>query len=74
MERRSRRRRRSPADAQSFPEVLSATFVSSRDALQRARTELKEFADLLETDILPASIDVRLKEGFRDPGLGAQSR
>lgn len=55
------------ADAQSFPEVLSATFVSSRDALQRARTELKEFADLLEADILPASIDVRLKEGFRDP-------
>ena len=54
-------------DAQSFPEVLSATFVSSRDALQRARAELKEFADLLETDILPASIDVRLKEGFRDP-------
>jgi cell division transport system permease protein len=54
-------------DAQSFPEVLSATYVSSRDALQRARVELKEFADLLETDILPASIDVRLKEGFRDP-------
>lgn len=55
------------ADAQSFPEVLSATFVSQRDALQRARTELKEFADVLESDILPASIDVRLKEGFRDP-------
>src|SRR5262245_21868551 len=46
------------ADAQSFPEVLSATYVSSRDALQRARTELKEFSDLLESDILPASIDV----------------
>jgi cell division transport system permease protein len=54
-------------DAQSFPEVLSATLVSSREALERARRELAEFSDVLEADILPASVDIRLREGFRDP-------
>ncbi len=55
------------ADAQSFPEVQSATFVSPHDALDRARSELKEFADLLEPGILPSSVDVKLKDGYRDP-------
>jgi cell division transport system permease protein len=54
-------------DVQAFPEVLKAAFVSSRQALERARRELKEFSDVLEADILPASIDVKLKEGFRNP-------
>jgi cell division transport system permease protein len=54
-------------DALSFPEVGKANFVSPHDALERARNELKEFADVLEPGILPASIDVKLKDGYRDP-------
>ncbi|MFI5309691.1 MAG: cell division protein FtsX [Gemmatimonadales bacterium] len=54
-------------DIQSFPEVLSATFVTPEQALVRARRELGEFSDVFEAGILPASIDVHLKEGFRDP-------
>jgi cell division transport system permease protein len=54
-------------DVESFPEVLSATLVSPAEALERARRELGEFADVFESAILPASVDVRLKEGHRDP-------
>jgi len=54
-------------DAQSFPEVRSATLVSPEQALERARMELGEFSDVFEAAILPASIDVRLNEGFSDP-------
>jgi cell division transport system permease protein len=54
-------------DIGSFPEVASATFVTPEQALERARRELGEFSDVFEAGILPASIDVRLKEGFRDP-------
>jgi cell division transport system permease protein len=54
-------------DIASFPEVSSAKLVSSDDALARARHELGEFSDVFEAGILPASIDVKLKEGFRDP-------
>jgi cell division transport system permease protein len=54
-------------DIASFPEVSSATFVTPEQALERARRELGEFSDVFEAGILPASIDVRLKEGFRDP-------
>lgn len=54
-------------DVQSFPEVLTATMVSPAEALERARRELGEFADVFEKGILPASIDVRLREGRRDP-------
>jgi cell division transport system permease protein len=54
-------------DAQAFPEVLSATLVTPAEALERARRELQEFADVFESAMLPASIDVHLREGFRDP-------
>jgi len=54
-------------DAQAFPEVLSATLVTADEALQRARRELGEFSDVFDAAILPASIDVRLREGFRSP-------
>lgn len=54
-------------DIASFPEVSSVKLVSSDEALARARRELGEFSDVFEAGILPASIDVRLKEGFRDP-------
>ena len=54
-------------DIAAFPEVQSAKLVTPEQALARARRELGEFSDVFEAGILPASLDVRLKEGFRDP-------
>lgn len=54
-------------DVQSFPEVLTATLVTPAEALVRARRELGEFADVFEAGILPASVDIHLREGRRDP-------
>ena len=54
-------------DISAFPEVQSVDIVSKDQALARARKELKEFSDVFEAGVLPASIDVRLKPGFRDP-------
>lgn len=54
-------------DAGAFPEVQSADLVTAEAALVRAREELGEFSDIFDATILPASVDVRLREGFRDP-------
>ncbi len=54
-------------DIGAFPEVLSVRLVTPAQALERARRELGEFSDVFEEGILPASLDVRLKPGFRDP-------
>ncbi len=54
-------------DIGAFPEVLSVDIVSKDQALTRARRELSEFSDVFEAGVLPASIDVKLKPGFRDP-------
>ncbi len=54
-------------DVGSFPEVLKAEFVSKEQALVLARRELKEFREEFDASVLPASIDVRLKDGYRDP-------
>ena len=54
-------------DASAFPEVAQAGFVSPDSGLARAREELPEFRDVLDVAVLPASIEVRLKDGFRDP-------
>jgi len=54
-------------DIAAFPEVAAATLVTPADALARARRELGEFSDVFDANILPASIDIRLKPGFRDP-------
>ena len=48
-------------------EVESAKLVTQEEALARARKELGEFRDVFEPGVLPASIDIRLKPGFRDP-------
>ena len=56
-------------DIEAFPEVAAATYVSENDALSRAKAELVEFRDVLrelERNPLPASIEVKLKPGFRD--------
>lgn len=55
------------ADIATFPEVRSATVVTQSEALARAQRELGDFHDVFEGATLPASIDVRLKPGFRDP-------
>jgi cell division transport system permease protein len=54
-------------DIGSFPEVARAEGISQDQALERARTELGEFRDVFDATFLPASIEVRLKPGFRDP-------
>jgi cell division transport system permease protein len=56
-------------DITAFPEVQDVNYVSEEEALQRARAELVEFRDAyrdLQVNPLPASIEVRMKEGFRD--------
>ena len=56
-------------DIAAFPEVQDVSFVTEEQALERARAELVEFRDAyrdLATNPLPASIEVRLQEGFRD--------
>jgi len=54
-------------DIGAFPEAASVRLVTQVQALDRARRELGEFSDVFEEGILPASIEVRLKTGFRDP-------
>ena len=54
-------------DINAFPEVASVRYVSQEDALVRARKELGEFSDVFEPGVLPASIDIKLKPGIRDP-------
>jgi cell division transport system permease protein len=56
-------------DIAAFPEVQDVNYVSEEVALQRARTELVEFRDAyrdLQVNPLPASVEVRLKDGYRD--------
>jgi cell division transport system permease protein len=55
------------SDIASFPEVLRADLVTREEALKRAQAELGEFRDLFEGAVLPASIDLHLKPGQRDP-------
>ena len=50
-----------------YREVASSQIVSKEQALARARRELGEFSDVFEAGVLPASIDIRLKPGSRDP-------
>jgi len=54
-------------DIANYPEVLGTKTVSQDEALVRAKKELGDFRDVFEGAVLPASIDVRLKPGFRDP-------
>ena len=54
-------------DIARFPEVSSAQLVTQDDALKRAQAELGEFRELFEGAVLPASIDLRLHSGQRDP-------
>ncbi|HYC52674.1 MAG TPA: permease-like cell division protein FtsX [Gemmatimonadaceae bacterium] len=50
-----------------YAEVQGTTVITQAQALERARRELGEFRDVFEEGVLPASIDVRLRPGARDP-------
>jgi cell division transport system permease protein len=50
-----------------YPEVAKVEVVTQAQALERARKELGEFKDVFDEEFLPASLDVKLKPGFRDP-------
>jgi cell division transport system permease protein len=54
-------------DIGDFPEVAKVDYVSPEEALEHARRDLGEFSDVFEETILPASIDIRLRPGLRDP-------
>jgi cell division transport system permease protein len=54
-------------DIGEFPEVVRVEYVSKEQALARARKEMGEFADVFEAGVLPASIEVYLRSGMRDP-------
>lgn len=56
-------------DIGGFPEVLRVDYVSREKALERARKEMGEFADVFEAGVLPASIEVHLRPGMRSPAI-----
>ena len=56
------------ADIAAFPEVARVDYVSQEGALERARKDMGEFSDVFEEAMLPASLDIHLKAGLRDPG------
>jgi cell division transport system permease protein len=62
-------------DIEAFPEVESVHHITEAEALERARADLREFQDVfsdLETNPLPASLDIRLKPQFRDARNAAE--
>ncbi len=56
-------------DIGEFPEVGRVDYVSREKALERARKEMGEFADVFEAGVLPASIEVHLRPGMRSPAV-----
>ena len=54
-------------DLGTRPDVMRDEYIDKEQALARAREELGEFRDVFEAGFLPASLDVRMREGFRDP-------
>jgi cell division transport system permease protein len=55
------------ADISAYHEVAHVGYVSTDSALARAKRELGEFSDVFEPGILPASLEIQLKPGARDP-------
>ena len=48
-------------------DVLRVEYIDKDQALARAREELGEFKDVFEAGFLPPSLEVRLRDGFRNP-------
>lgn len=59
-------------DIGAYKEVARVEYVSPEQALERARKELGEFKDVFEAGFLPASIDIRMRDGYRDPSTVQQ--
>jgi len=62
-------------DIAAFPEVKDVEYVTEEQALGRARKELVEFRDAyrdLSVNPLPASFEVRLKDGYRNATAASQ--
>lgn len=58
------------SELRNQPEISAVTFVSKDSALARARRDLQDFAEVfrgLESNPLPASLEVGLEEGSRGP-------
>ncbi len=55
------------ADISAYREVVHVGYVSPDSALARAKRELGEFSDVFEPGVLPASLEIRLRPGARDP-------
>jgi cell division transport system permease protein len=57
-------------EIEALPEVLDVRFVSKTEALATAVRDLEEFREIymeLESNPLPASLEIRLREGHRSP-------
>jgi len=54
------------------PAVAEVGYVTPDSALARARAELEEFRDVMDGAFLPGSVELRLKEGQRDPQTVAE--
>ncbi len=48
-------------------DVQRVEYIDKEQALTRAREELGEFKDVFEAGFLPPSLEVRMREGYRDP-------
>lgn len=62
-------------DIAAFPEVKDVEYVTEEQALGRARKELVEFRDAyrdLSVNPLPASFEIRLKDGYRNATSAAR--
>ncbi len=59
-------------DIGDFPEVARVELVTPEEALERARHEMEEFQDVFDAAVLPASLEVRLRPGKRDPKTVAE--
>ncbi|WP_306518546.1 ABC transporter permease [Gemmatimonas sp.] len=57
---------------QTDPVVADVGYVSPDSALARARAELEEFRDVMGGAFLPGSVELRLKDGQRDPQTVAE--
>jgi cell division transport system permease protein len=54
-------------DIGAFPDVSDVGYVSPDSALARARQELAEFRDVFDATVLPGSLEIRLRDGYRGP-------
>ncbi|MBI4544634.1 MAG: ABC transporter permease [Gemmatimonadetes bacterium] len=62
--------RAAQSEISGLPEVLEVFYISRQQALELAKRELSEFRDIfgdLSVNPLPASLEIRLRPGYRSP-------